>query len=285
MTEPGPLSTATAPPSASPIPTATSAAVAQAALAELEEKYGATLGVYAVDTGTGAEVTWRADDRFAFASTTKALAAGVLLDQVGAAGMSEAVPINAADLVSYSPITEQRAGQTMTLAELAEASVRMSNNTAANLVTAYLGGPDAVETALEQLGDTVTDLARTEPALNEAVPGDIRDTTTPRAIAGSLGTLLLGSELEPDSRELLTQWMVDSPTGATLIRAGVPAEWTVADKSGAGGYGTRNNIAVLWPTTGAPIVMAVMSTRSEAEADFDDQLIADAAAATITALR
>ena len=258
---------------------------ADAGLTALEAEYKARLGVFALDTGTNTAVSWRADERFAYASTHKALTSAALLDEFGITGLTEAVPITAADIASYSPVTEQHIGTTMTLAELAQASVQMSDNTAANIVMERLGGPAGFDAILADLGDDVTEVARIEPALNEATPGDTRDTTTPRAFATDLQAYLLGDLLDDESRVALTTWMTDATTGDTLIRAGVTADWTVADKSGAAGYGTRNNIAVLWPTDGDPIVMAVMSSKSAADADYSDQLVADAAHVAIDALR
>lgn len=266
------------------VPAPATAVEADAALAALEEQYGARLGVFALDTGSNTELAWRADERFAYASTHKALSAGALLEKVGAAGLTEAVAIEAGDLVSYSPVTELHVGGTQTLGELAAASVQFSDNTAANLVMEQIAGPAGFDAALADLGDTVTEAARTEPSLNEATPGDSRDTSTPRAFGTDLQAYLLGDVLDADSRALLIQWMTDATTGSTLIRAGAPADWTVADKSGTGGNGTRNNIAVLWPTDGDPIVMAVMSSMDSADADPADQLVADAARATLDAL-
>ncbi|OUD94385.1 Beta-lactamase AST-1 precursor [Clavibacter michiganensis subsp. michiganensis] len=165
--------------------------------------------MHAVDTGTGAEVSWRADERFAYASTIKAPLAAALLDRVGIAGMDRAVPIEAADILSYAPVTETRVGGTMTLRELAEAAMTRSDNTAANLLLEALGGPAELDAALTALGDDTTVVSRTEPDLNEATPGDDRDTTTPRA-AALLRAYALGDPgaiadpLDADERALFT---------------------------------------------------------------------------------
>jgi beta-lactamase class A len=268
--------------------------------------------VFIVDTVTGTELSWRADERFAYASTHKALTAGALLDEVGIVGLQETVTIDAGVPVGHSPMTELRVGGSMTLGELAAAAVEQSDNGAANLLFERLGGPAAFGAMLRDLGDDVTNVARTELALNEAVPGDLRDTSSPRAFARDLQAYALGSAaggvgsdtsdgtggaasdrplespLDATEQQTLIGWMSNSTTGDTLIRAGTPEGWTVADKSGAGGYGTRNNIAVLWPPEGspstAPLVMAVMSSRDTADANYNDQLIADAAAAAIAAI-
>lgn len=251
---------------------------------DLESRYDARLGVYAVDTGTGRTVAYRQDERFAFASTYKALAAAALLDRTTPAGLDRVVRYTAADLVSYSPVTEKHVDTGMTLREIADAAVRASDNTAGNLLFRELGGPDGLECDLRAIGDRVTDPERIETELNSAVPGEVRDTSTPRALARDLRAYALGAALPAEDRTQLIDWMSGNATGDALIRAGVPAGWTVADKSGAGSYGTRNDIAVLFPPSGAPIVLAVLSGKGTADAAYDNALIADAATAVIAEL-
>ena len=273
-----PSATPNATPSAAPVP-------APAELAALERRFGARIGVYAVDTGTGRTLAHRADERFAYASTCKALAAGAMLAATSDADRDRVVRYRRADLVAHSPVTERHVETGMTLRDAAEAAVRYSDNTAGNLLFDALGGPAGFARALREEGDSVTRPVRTEPELNAATPGDERDTSTPRALAGSLRAYTLGETLPPADRDLLLGWMRASTTGSGLVRAGVPAGWQVADKSGTGGYGTRNDIAVVWPPDSAPIVLAVMSSRGSRDAKPDDTLVAEAARATVTALR
>ncbi|PWW23501.1 beta-lactamase class A [Geodermatophilus normandii] len=254
------------------------------AFAALEERFDARLGVFAVDTGSGRTLEHRADERFAYASTIKALAAGALLARTSPADLERGVPINAGDLAAaYSPVTEGRVGGAMTLAELCDAAVRFSDNTALNLLLRELGGPAGLDAALEGIGDDVTEVARTEPALNSAVPGDPRDTTTPRALAGSLRFYAVDGAAE-DDRALLADWLRRNTTGDALIRAGVPGDWEVGDKTGTGAYGARNDVAVLTPPGRAPLVLAVMSSRDEPDAEHDDALIAEAARVVAAAM-
>ena len=280
---------ATAAPSASAAP-AVDQAAADAAFTALEERFGARLGVHAVDTGTGAEVSWRADERFAYASTIKAPLAAALLDRVGIAGMERAVPIEAADILAYAPVTETRVGGTMTLRELAEAAMTRSDNTAANLMFRALGGPSELDAALTALGDDTAVVARDEPTLNEATPGDDRDTTTPRAAAALLRAYALGDAgaladpLDDDERALFTGWLKATQTGATLVRAELPTDWTVGDKSGSGAYASRGDVAVIWRPAAAPIVIAVHSSKDRQDAVADDALISGAAKAAAQAL-
>ncbi|KAB8164171.1 class A beta-lactamase [Streptomyces sp. 3MP-14] len=259
----------------------------------LEGEFDALLGVYAVDTGTGREVAHRADERFAYASTFKALLVGAVLDEHGANGLDEVISYTADDLLDNSPVTENFVDAGMSLRELCAAALWYSDNAAANLLLDVVGGPGALEAWLRQLGDDTTRMDRWEPDLSEGTPGDDRDTSTPRALAADLRALLLGDgpeealedALGDAERALLRQWMETNTTGETLVRAGVPAEWTVADKSGTAGYGGRNNIAVLWPDDGGePIVLAVMSRRDQQGAERDDALIARAATVAVESL-
>ncbi|MET7371091.1 class A beta-lactamase [Micromonospora arida] len=243
---------------------------------QLEERFDARLGVYAIDTGTGRTVQYQADERFAYASTFKALAAAEVLDETTDAELDRLVRYSADDLVTYSPITEQHVAEGMTLRAIADAALRYSDNTAANLMLRHLGGPQRFEKELRKIGDKVTDPARYEPELNEGRPGDRRDTSTPRAMATSLRAYTVGDALEPSDRDILNGWLRGNTTGGALIRAGVPDGWVVGDKTGSGGYGTRNDIAVIWPPNRAPIVLAVLSSRAEKDADYDDALIAEA---------
>ncbi|MEU1682431.1 class A beta-lactamase [Micromonospora zamorensis] len=269
---------------ASPEVTATPSPAAEQEFQRLEQTFQARLGVYAVDTGTGRTVEHRPDERFAYASTWKALAAAEVLDGTTDAELDRVVRYSAQDLVSHAPITEKHVAEGMSLRALADAAVRYSDNTAGNLLLRHLGGPQGFEKKLRGIGDTVTDPARYETALNEATPGDRRDTSTARALAGDLRAYTVGDALTPPDRDVLRGWLKGNTTGAALVRAGVPAGWVVGDKTGTGGYGTRNDIAVIWPPDRAPIVVAVLSSRDKKDATPDDALIAQATTVVVAQL-
>ncbi|HCA84448.1 MAG TPA: class A beta-lactamase [Streptomyces sp.] len=252
---------------------------------DLEREYDARLGIYAIDTGTGHEVAYNDGERFAYASTFKALAAGAVLQKYSLSGLNRVIKYSEDDLVEYSPVTEKHVGTGMSLGELCEAATRHSDNTAANLLFDALGGPKGLGAALEEMGDDVTRMERYETQLNEWTPGATRDTSTPRALAEDLRAFVLGDALGKGERAQLTKWMRTNTTGAELIRAGTPEDWVVGDKSGAGStYGTRNDIAVVWPPDSAPIVVAILSNRSKADADYDNELIAEAASVVVGTL-
>jgi beta-lactamase class A len=268
-----------------PAAPATSQDRASQALAQVERRFHARLGVYVVDTGKGRTVTYRADERFAYASTFKALAAGVLLKRTTDDELNRVITYRASDLLEYAPITSKHVRTGMTLRDLIKAALQYSDNTAANLLLDRLGGPDGLEAALRGLGDATTHVDRTEPALDSATPGDTRDTSTPRALGTDLRGFVLGDLLPEDRRKLFANWLVGNTTGGPYVRAGVPSGWKVGDKTGNGGYGTRNDIAIAWPTSGSPVVIAVLSDRGSADASSDDALIAEATKAALSALR
>ncbi|MFP7171547.1 class A beta-lactamase [Terribacillus sp. 7520-G] len=257
---------------------------AQEPFADLEKAYDAHLGVYAIDTGSGKTAAYRENERFGFASTHKALSAAVLLQQNSLKDLDKKIMYTRDDLVNYNPITEKHIDSGMTLKELGEASVSYSDNTAANLIFEEIGGPDGLKQALRDIGDQVTEPSRIEPELNNVKPGETQDTSTPKALAESLRAFTLGDSLPAEKRQLLIDWLKGNTTGDALIKAGVPEEWEVGDKTGAGAYGTRNDIAVLWPPDSDPIIMAVMSSRDEADAKYDDALIAKAAEEAVSIL-
>ncbi|WP_375794240.1 class A beta-lactamase [Peribacillus frigoritolerans] len=252
---------------------------------QLEKEYDAKLGVYAIDTGTKETVEFHENERFAFTSTHKALAVGALLQQKSIEELNKRITYTSEDLVNYNPITEKHVDTGMTLKELSDASLRYSDNTAGNLILEQLGGPAGFKKELEGIGDNVTNPERIEPDLNVVNPGETHDTSTPIALATSLQAFTLGDALPTEKRELLIDWMKRNTTGDALIRAGVPKGWVVADKTGAGSYGTRNDIAIIWPSKGDPIVLAVLSSRDEKEADYNDELIAEATEEVIKALK
>lgn len=273
---------------ATPAATSTSAvpltAESLGELHHLEARLRGRLGLYALDTGTGRTVEYRADERFPYCSTFKALAAGALLSTLPPAELDRHVSYTRADLVPNSPITEPHVEQGLTLREILDAAVRFSDNTAGNLMFVELGGPQGLQQRLRDIGDATTRMDRTETSLNEAVPGDERDTSTPRALAADLRHYVLDPSVAADDREVLTGMLRANTTGGALIRAAVPTDWQVGDKTGAGAYGTRNDVAVVWPPGRAPIVLAVLTTRDRPDAEYDNAAVARAAAIAVAGL-
>lgn len=253
-----------------------------AAFRALEDRYGARVGLFLLDTGTGRTVTYRPDRRFAACSTLKVLAAAALLRQPDT-DLGRTLTYTRSDLLDHAPVTSRHVADGMALRDVIDAALRYSDNTAENLLLRELGGPAGLQRAVRGFGDATTRTDRTEPSLNEAAPGDDRDSSTARALAADLRTLLLGGALPADRRALLAGWMARNTTGGPYIRAALPAGWTAADKTGSGGYGTRNDIAVVRPPAGAPLVIAVLTSRTRPDAPSADALIADTVRAALTA--
>ncbi|MDP9825737.1 class A beta-lactamase [Kineosporia succinea] len=251
--------------------------------AALEKTYDTRLGLYALDTGSGRSLTHHADDRFAMASTFKVLAVGALLKKNGTDGLSKVIRYGRADLVPNSPITQSRTS--MSLGDLCAAALRYSDNTASNLVLQQVGGPLGVTRFVRTLGDEVTRLDRTEPALNSVTPGDKRDTSTPRNLGNSYLALLGGEYLDEVSRNQLREWLLGSTTGDNRIRAGVAKGWKVADKTGTANYGTMNDVGLIYPTRNrAPIVLSILTGRDSKNAERHEKLIEEATRAVLKAL-
>ena len=245
------------------------------------------LGVALLDTQSHAQIGHHAEDRFPMCSTFKMLAAAAVLARVdaGKERLDRRITFKASDVVVNSPITKDRTGgDGMTLAAICEAAMTYSDNTAGNLILGTLGSPQALTAYARSIGDTMTRLDRNEPALNEAAPGDLRDTTTPLAMLKNMQTLLLGDVLSPASKEQLTTWMVGNKTGDTRLRAGLPAGWKVGDKTGAGERGTTNDVGIVWPPKRAPVLVAIYLTDTSAPAEQRNATLAAVGRAVATAI-
>jgi beta-lactamase class A len=246
-------------------------------LAQFEAKSGGRLGVAVIDTRDGSLTQHRGEERFPMCSTFKVLAAAAILKNAGEnlGGLQQRVHFEKSDLVDYSPVTsEHTGGDGMTLAELCEAAVTRSDNTAGNLLLKNIGGPEGLTSFARSLGDQVTRLDRIETELNEAKPGDVRDTTSPNAMAANLQKLALGDALLPSARDQLIAWMIANKTGDARLRAGLPRGWRVGDKTGSGRNGTANDIAVVWPSDRPPLIVTVYLTGSKLEMGGQNEIIA-----------
>lgn len=228
-------------------------------LARLEMESGGRLGVAALNMADGRQLLHRADERFPLCSTFKMMLAAAVLARDPSL-LEKRIRYEKSDLVPHSPVTGKHVADGMTVEALCEATLQYSDNTAANLLMKQIGGPAAVTAYARSIGDSEFRLDRWETELNSAIPGDVRDTTTPQAMAKSLQKLVMGEALPLHCRRQLKDWMIGNTTGAARIRAGVPAGWVVADKTGAGDYGTVNDIAVIWPPGRPPMLLAVYVT-------------------------
>ncbi|MBP1181223.1 class A beta-lactamase [Methylobacterium sp. PvR107] len=239
-------------------------------LVAIERRLGGRLGIAAASAGR-VLIGHRAGERFPLCSTFKVLAVAAVLARVdsGSETLERSIAYGPDDLLSYAPVTRkalESGGGRLTVAELCAAALEWSDNTAANLLLASLGGPEGLTAWLRSLGDPLTRLDRTEPTLNTAIRDDPRDTTTPEAMRATLGRILLESALSPPRRARLEDWMVGCQTGFKRLRAGLPDQWTVGDKTGSGDNGTVNDVAILRPPGRAPVIATVYLTGSAAPA-------------------
>ena len=249
----------------------------QGAISDIEVLHDARVGVAILDVESGAEWLHRGDERFAMASTFKALLSGLVLLQVdrGQLSLDQPVSFSERDIVRYSPVVRLRVGSSITIGELCEATLNVSDNTAANLLLQHLGGPAGFSEMLRRIGDPITRLDRWEPALNEATPYDPRDTTTPFAMTHSLKTLLYGDVLTSSRQEQLAAWMRGNMVSDALLRSVLPDGWTIGDRSGAGGNGTRGIVSYLITDRQRHYIVVIYLTEVSFNLDAQNEVIAE----------
>lgn len=247
----------------------------------LEARHGGRLGVAAVDLGEPRRsLSHRGGERFAMCSTFKFLLAAAVAARVdaGEEAWSRRIAYGQDDLIPWAPVTEKPenlAAGSMRVDELCEAAMIWSDNPAANLLLATLGGPEGLTAFLRKTGDETTRLDRTEPELNTNLPGDERDTSTPGAMVGTMEKLLFGEVLSEESRRKLESWLIDNRTGDKRLRAAMDPAWRTGDKTGTSSNGAANDIGVVWPTGREPFLVVVFYDSAEATADERDAVIAE----------
>lgn len=249
-------------------------------LARLEFASGGRLGVAVREIGSGRQLDYRATRRFPMCSTHKLMTVAAILSRVeqGRLRLDQPVGFGPADMLDYAPVCRARlATGVLSVAELCAAALQWSDNVAANLLLGLIGGPAGWTAYLRTLGDNTSRLDRLEPALNRIDPAGRMDSTTPAAMRDSLSAVLCGPALAPGSRRQLRAWLLGGRVTGALLRAGLPSDWQVADKSGSGPGGTRNDIGLLLPPAGRPLLVTVYSSGSAAGADRQNRLIADVA--------
>ncbi len=255
-------------------------------VARIEEQLGARVGLSLVDTGSGWSWSHRENELFLMNSTVKVPVCGAILarSDAGTLSLSDALPVREPDLVPYAPVTETRVGRTMTLDELCLAAIDMSDNVAANILIAHLGGPEAVTQFFRSAGDITSRLDRLEPELNAFAPGDERDTTSPAAMSETLRVLLLGDVLSPEARGQLAGWMRHGGVTGALLRAEVGDDWLILDKSGSGSH-TRNLVAVIQPEGEAPWIATLFVSDTDAEFEVRNGALKDLGRAVVAVVR
>lgn len=231
----------------------------------IETLSGGRLGV-AVLQADGRIEGHRLDERFPMCSTFKWLAAAHVLQRVdrGLERLDRRIRYGREVLLPHSPVTQKHVGEGMTMGELCHATITTSDNAAGNLILGSYGGPQGLTSFARSLGDGVTRLDRWETELNEATPGDPRDTTSPRAMAHLLKATLLGDALSVRSRGQLASWLEACETNGERLRARLPAGWRMGSKTGTGGRGSTNDVGIFWPPGRPPVLVAAYITDTQA---------------------
>lgn len=256
-------------------------------LSDLEARHGGRLGVAAMDMGSQRRVSWRGQERFPFCSTFKAFLAAATLQRVQREEerLDRVVPVTRADMIPHAPVTEKAIGRTLTIRELMQAAVEVSDNPAANILIREMGGIAVWRSWWPTFGDTTTLISRLEPDLNTALPNDPRDTCLPDQTVANIRELAFSGRLTPAHDQLIQSWLIASPTGPNRLKAGVPQGWTVAHKTGTGANGTANDVGMAIPLSGAPVLLTAYFTgATEATDDQRDAVIAEATRRVFKAL-
>lgn len=249
---------------------------------------GARLGVAALDVRTGRRIGFDADGRYAMASTFKVPLVAAVLARVdrGALALDAPVRFGSADILEYAPVVRAALPMgVLSLRQLCAAAVEVSDNSAANLLLGLIGGPAGFSRFVRKAGDQMSRLDRIEPALNENASGDDRDTTTPKAMVDLLRALLVGRVLTPESAGRIVGWMRASATGRERLRAGLPEDWSVGDKTGTGLRGAVNDVAIAWSPNGGPYLIACYQSGGDAPVPLRNRAHADVARAIAARLR
>ncbi len=254
----------------------------------LEQSSGGRLGVALLDASGKLIAAYRGDKRFAMCSTFKLpLAAAVMREiEAGELDFETILRFDESDKVAYAPVTGPRLPNgEITVLEAIEAIVQISDNIAANLLLKAQGGPEEFNQFMRSLGDKVTRLDRYEPALNENQPGDPRDTTSPKAMARSLHTILTGDALRESNRRVLNEITRNVKTGKRRIPAGIPEGWEVAHKTGTCGT-AYNDIGYVIPADGdAGFMLTIYLDRPTVSSKDAEAVIAEVTRAAIQATR
>lgn len=260
----------------------------QTQLAVLEKSANGRIGVYVINTQDNSILQYRGTELFPMCCTAKVVLISAVLkrSETDKNLLQQKIFYTQSDLESWSPVTKNHVADGMTIKDLCAAAIIYSDNTAANLLLKKIGGVQAVDQFARSIGDNQFNLVRTFGPEATSIPGDPRDTTTPQAMAQTYEKLVLGSALAEPQRELLNTWMHETVTGKQRIHAGIPADWVEADKTGTGsGYGTTNDVAILWPPKHPPIVLVVYFTQHDKNADKREDVVASAARIVVDAIK
>jgi len=246
----------------------------------LEIASGGRLGFWVTQCGTHQDFDfgYRENERFLMCSTFKALAVATVLHQVdqGRERLDRWIRYGRRDLQDYAPATKAHLGEGgMSLADLCAGAIELSDNTAANLILANVGGPAGVTRYIRSLGDSVTRLDRTEPELNRPHAASDWDTTTPKSMVSLWSRIVVGDSLSHVSKSRLNGWLVGCQTGSNRLPAALPKGWRIGHKTGSGST-TIGDVAVITrpDQPHKPYLIAVYLDVPNAPSDAHDAIIA-----------
>ncbi|UPR58770.1 class A beta-lactamase [Vibrio sp. ED004] len=244
-------------------------------IAQIESRVSARIGVAVYDSATEQTWSYKSDERFPMMSTFKTLACANLLYVHEHEGLylESKVGVKSDELIAWSPMTKAFVGKEISLRDACASTMEMSDNTAANIVLASTGGPNGLTEFLRSTGDSKTRIDHIEPDLNHARPGDERDTTTPNTMVKTLNELVYGNVLSEESKAQLKTWMMGNKVSDGMIRSILPDGWKIADRSGAGAYGSRAITAIVWSETRAPLIISISLTETELTISERDTVI------------
>ena len=246
-------------------------------ISAIEQRISGRIGVAVLDTKNKQTWAYNGNSHFPMMSTFKTLACAKMLRKSanGELDLSTSSLIKAEELIPWSPVTKTFVNKNISVAKACEATMLTSDNTAANIVLQHIGGPQGVTSFLREIGDKVSQLDRIEPELNEAKVGDLRDTTTPIAIVSTLSRLLLGDVLLDTDKNQLRTWMQKNKVSDPLLRSILPQGWFIADRSGAGGNGSRGITAMLWNSGRQPLIISIYLTETELAMAMRNEIIVE----------
>lgn len=250
-----------------------------------EQQIKADIGVALLAEDGKILFNYQGERSFPLNSTHKAFTCAMILEQVDQHQLvlSQKILISPEERVNYSPITQHKTE--LDLATLCSASVSYSDNTAANLIIKQLGGPQAISDNIKERGFRYTHLNRLEPNLNKDNLTKRLDLTTPIEAAQLLRQFVLGDWLSLHSKRQLTQWLLDDQVADELLRATLPKDWKIGDKTGAGSNGSRSIISVFWSPSGKTYVLAIYLTNTQATISQRNKAIAEIGRAVFDSLQ
>ncbi|MGF1850338.1 class A beta-lactamase [Vibrio satsumensis] len=240
----------------------------------IEQRTLGRIGVSVLDS-TDQQWHYKGNERFPMMSTFKTLACAKMLQDSDRdiLDISTMAPVKSDELIAWSPITTNMVGSSITIENACEATMKTSDNTAANIVLQHIGGPLGVTEFLRLTGDEVTQLDRFEPELNQAKADDPRDTTTPNAMNKTLRHILFEDVLAQNSKKQLKEWMQGNTVSDSLLRSVLPQGWSIADRSGAGANGSRGITAAIWTDKREPLIISIYLTQTNLSMPERNQVI------------